>query len=497
MRVVRALTAAVAVGVIAAGVLVSCGGDGSSGGSGGSSSSSSSYGGSAMPAVSVTSPATAVTITLGQAVTLAWTSSGASACTASASSAIGGAFSGSQSPSGQASVAPTAAGSVSYTLRCSGAGGTSSATSAMVTVSPSILSVLATQKITTIGSTLSANDDNPYGLVIAPSSAGLISQGDLVVCNFNNGAVQGSGTTIIGLHPAAGATPYLIAQSASLEGCNALAMLPDDSIVATAFTANTVVLASPAGAITTPFASDSFASPWGATYAAANGHAAALYLSDVGGSVDRIELSGDAQASFTQIASGFCGSGTPGSVFAPAGLTYDASSDTLYIVDTSSNSVVAFAKVSSIGAAGIAVNGQCASVAAPPTPTPTFSGPSAASARVIAHGSPLFTPISAALLADGDLIVGNGDINIGPGQTPNLAIEISPVLPGGFVGQPLQLDTSGTPGALFGIATSVNSAGQQIVYFNDNNTNAVMVVATPAAGDAGGMPYGAAETSTH
>lgn len=164
---------------------------------------------------------------------------------------------------------------------------------------------------------------------------------------------------------------------------------------------------------------------------------------------------------------------------ARAGLTYDASNDTLYVVDTSSNSVIAFAKVSSIGAGGISVDGQCRSVSAPPTPAPTFGGPSAASARVIAHGSPLISPISAALLADGDLIVGNGDINIGSGQTPNLAIEISPVLPGGFVGQPVQLDTSGTPGALFGIAATVDSQGRQIVYFNDDNTNTVMMVATP------------------
>jgi hypothetical protein len=163
-------------------------------------------------------------------------------------------------------------------------------------------------------------------------------------------------------------------------------------------------------------------------------------------------------------------------VFAPAGLTYDASIDTLYIVDTSSNSVVAFAKVSGIGAGGIVVNGQCSSAASPPTPTPTFGGPSAASARVIAHGSPLIAPISAALLADGDLIVGNGDINIEAGQTPNLAVEISPVLPGGFVGEPVQLDTSGTPGALFGIAATVDAQGDQIVYFNDDNTNSVMLL---------------------
>jgi len=56
---------------------------------------------------------------------------------------------------------------------------------------------------------------------------------------------------------------------------------------------------------------------------------------------------------------------------------------------------------------------------------------------------------------------------------------LSPVLPGGFVGQPLQLDTSGTPGALFGIAATTDAQGHQIVYFNDDNTNAVMMLATP------------------
>jgi hypothetical protein len=490
---VSALTAGIAVSGLVAGALVSCGG----GGYGSSSGMTSSSGGSAMTAVSVTSPATATTITLGQAVKLAWTSTDATACTASASSAMGGAITASQSASGQLAVAPTAAGSVTYTLSCTGAGGTSSATSAIVTVNPSILSVLAAQKITAIGSTVSGNDGNPYGLILAPASAAPISKGDLVVCTFDNGAVQDSGTSIVGLHPRAGATPYPIAKSPTLEGCNALAMLPDDSIASTAYTSNQVPLVSPAGALTTPFASDSFAQPWGATYvAAANGNPAALYVSDVGGAIDRIELNGDAQASFTQIATGFCGSGVPGAVFAPAGLTYDASSDTLYVVDTSSNSVVAFAKVSSIGAGGIAVAGQCSSVAAPPTPAPTFSGPSAASARVIAHGSPLISPISAALLADGDLIVGNGDVNIGAGQTPNLAVEISPVLPGGFVGQPVQLDSSGTPGALFGIVATVDSQGRQIVYFNDDNTNTVMMLAAPAAGG-GGMPYGVGPPAMH
>jgi hypothetical protein len=97
------------------------------------------------------------------------------------------------------------------------------------------------------------------------------------------------------------------------------------------------------------------------------------------------------------------------------------------------------------------------------------AGPSATSARVIAHGGGFNAPLSAALLADGDLVVANSDLN-NPVQTPNLLFEISPVLPGGFVGQPVQLD-NGAPAALFGLATTVDAQGHQLVYFNDDNPN--------------------------
>ncbi|MFI4885474.1 MAG: hypothetical protein ACHQIF_07890 [Steroidobacterales bacterium] len=354
-----------------------------------------------------------------------------------------------------------------------------SASTLPVTVLPSILSTLSATTITAIGSTLDPTEmgGNPYGLAIAPTTAGLITAGDLIVCNFNDGATntQGMGTTVVGLHPTPNATPYRIAQSASLKGCNALAALPDGSIAAAAYSANQNPLVSPAGTVTTPFSADSFGNPWGQAYVAATSqNSAALYVSNTDGSIDRISLNGDAQTSFTPIASGFCGSGQPGAILAPAGLTYDPSVDTLYVVDSSSNSVIAFTKVSSIGAAGVVVAGQCSSVASPPTPTPTFSGPSAASVRVIVHGSPLIAPLSAALLSDGDLIVANSDVDLAAGQMPNLAVEVSPVLPGGFVGEPVQLDTSGTSGALFGVAATVDGQGNQIVYFNDDNTNRVM-----------------------
>lgn len=478
---IRALSVVILSSAVLVSVVAACGGYGmSSGGMGGGG-----YGGSPAPTVAFSAPAAAMNVNLGQAVKLAWTSSNATTCTASASSMSGGTFSGSQGVSGQASVVPTATGSFSYTLSCTGAGGMANATSAMVTVNPAIITQLASVTPTTIGSTLDpvTHEGNPYGLAIAPMTAGLIAAGDLIVCNFNDNAnppVEGKGTTIVGLHPTANATPYHIAGDAKLQGCNALAVLPDDSISAAALSANMNPLVTASGTVNTPFASDAFSQPWGEAFAAANGaNPAAIYVSNFDGSIDRIALNGDAQTSFTKIATGFCASGSPGAIYAPAGLTYDAAIDTLYIVDTSSNSVVAFANVSAIGAAGVIVNGGCNTVANPPTPAPTFTGPSAASARVIAHGAPLFTPLSATLLADGDLIVTNADVNIGAGQMPNLAIEVSPVFPGGFVGSPLQLDTSGTPGALFGIVATVDGQGHQIIYFNDDNTNAVMKIATP------------------
>jgi hypothetical protein len=444
------------------------------------------------PTVSFSQPAAGATIDFGQALTVTWTSASTTACTATTSSAAGGAFTGTQMVSGSQTIVPTAAGTYTYTLSCTGTGGSKSA-SASVTVGPNLLSTLTpTGTIPTVGTTVDPvnGDQNPYGLTIAPATAGLITKGDLIVCNFNDGPTntQGKGTTIIGLHPAAGSKPYRIAQSADLLGCNALTMLPDDSISAAGWGSNLNPLVSAAGAVGTPFSSDTFTGPWGEAYVAATAtQPAALYVSNApggttsaGGTIDRISLDADAQTSFTEIVTGICSGGAPGAIFGPAGLTYDPASDTLYIVVTSSASVIAVAGVSSIPKGGVVVNGQCTG-ATIPTPVPTFSGPSMASAKVIAHGAPFNTPLSAALLKNGDLVVGNADIGAsGPSAMTNLLIEVSPVLPGGFVGQPLQIDP-GTPGTIFGIAATVDATGNQIIYFNSDNNNAVMQLGPVAA----------------
>ncbi len=474
------------------GAAAACGG-----GHGGYGSSSS------MPAPTVTfsQPAAADTVNLGQAVTVAWTSAYTTACTASVSSAAAGAFTGSQMPSGTLNVVPTAAGSYTYMLSCTGSGGTMSA-SANVTVTPNLLAALTPAgAIASVGSTIDPvnGDLNPYGLVVAPATAGLITKGDLIVCNFNDGPTntQGNGTTIIGLHPGTGSTPYRIAQSADLQGCNALTMLPDDSISAAAWTSNMNPLVSAAGVLGTAFSGNTFAQPWGEAYVAAAGtQPAAIYVSNApggainaGGTIDRISLDVDAQTAFTEVVTGICSGGAPGAVFGPAGLTYDPASDTLYIVATSSNSVIAIAGVSTLPKDGVVVNGQCSASAAPPTAVPTFSGPSMTSARVIAHGAPFSTPLSAALLKNGDLVVGNADIGVTTASaSTNLLIEVSPVLPGGFVGSPLQID-NGTPGAIFGVAATLDAQGNQIIYFNNDNNNAVMQLGPVATMGSTPNPY--------
>ncbi len=338
------------------------------------------------------------------------------------------------------------------------------------TISGPVLPTLATKA--TIGSTLDPTEHggNPYGLTVATATAGLVTAGDLIVCNFNDGAsnTEGMGTTVIGLHPTAGAMPYRIAQSAELLGCSALTGLPDGSIVATSSQAQVTVLIAPSGTISTPFSADLFAEPWSTIYATHAGNPFVYVSNAMTGAIDRIALNGDVQTSFTEIATGFSANlGAAGSISAPAGLTYDASIDTLYVVDTNANRVVALSNVSAIDADGVVVAGA------------NFSGASAASAKVIASGAPLNGPISGALLVNGDLVVGNTlDAN-----GTNLLIEISPM--SGVVATK-NVDT-GAGGAIFGIVavpkTVTTTSGyntmntqSNVIYFNDDNSNTVILL---------------------
>jgi hypothetical protein len=318
------------------------------------------------------------------------------------------------------------------------------------------------RKTTTIGSTIDPinGDQNPYGLDIAPVTAGLLHKGDLVVCNFNDAAnVQGNGTTIVSLAPHAGATPLHIAQNAALEGCNALALGPTDNIWAAAFVANDNPIVSPAGALLTTIPAGPWHHPFGQAFSPRTGPFGngAFHVSNAGdGSIVRVNLTSHG-FTFDVIATGFAvNGGAPGSILGPSGLQYDNEHDRLWIVDGADNSLTALQFVSFIPAGGVVAHSNG-----------TFTG----SARHFAHrvfaGAPLNGPISSALLPGGHLVLGN---TLDPNGT-NLMVEITPR---GHVVATKNVDT-GASGAIFGMVATGRGEDRDetTLYFNDDNDNTV------------------------
>lgn len=313
--------------------------------------------------------------------------------------------------------------------------------------------------IVTIGSTVDAQngDQNPYGLAIAPSTTGSITQGDLVVCNFNDGLnIQGLGTTIEVLAPTPGSQPTRLVADGRLTGCDALALSPSDNPWAAAYTANDNPVLDASGNFLATLAGAPYAQPWGQAFSGTKGPygLAAFYETNANdGSVVRIAVTkGGFKAQV--IATGFSvNHGVPGTALAPSGLSYNPANDTLYIVSGNENRVVAFRDVSLIPPHGIVVQGK------------TFGGVAAPAARVVAHGAPLAAPISSALLYNGNLVVGN--------TSNNILVEIDPSK--NAVVHTVNLD-KGAAGALFGIAAAGTSIPTTQIFFNDDNANAVDVL---------------------
>ena len=300
---------------------------------------------------------------------------------------------------------------------------------------------------------------NPYGLAVAPSTAGAFTAGDLAVCNFNaKSNVQGTGFTIVALHPVPGSKPTLVSSDKILRGCAALALGPGDFIWAAAFKADDNPVLDASGNQVENITGKPLHRPWGQIYAPSTSTAgAAFYESNAAnGSIVRFNLSG---GTTDVIATGFAvNHGKPGGILGPSGLAYDVQRDTLYIVDGTNNTLTAFSKVSTIPAGGIAV-GKSGT---------TFSGPSAELARSVFAGAPLNGPISSALLYNGNLVVGNtADPN-----GKNLMVEISNA---GKLLDVRNVDT-GAAGALFGIVATGSDLGNTKIYFNDDNDNNLQVL---------------------
>jgi hypothetical protein len=325
--------------------------------------------------------------------------------------------------------------------------------------SASIMKHLTSQVV--IGSVIDPVNgaQNPYGLTIAPSTNGKLTAGDLVVCNFNSKYnQQGSGKSIVAIHPIPGSTPIHLTQNASSLGCDALALGPSDDIWAADMTANNNPIFDPNGKLLLNITGKPFSQPWGQVFAQPPSGPPAFYESNARtGTIVRINLG--SSFTFDVIAKNFPRNrGVPGTALAPSGLAYDPTIDTLYFADGKNNTIVAISNVSTVPKGGItAINNGM-----------QFSGPSAGNARIVYAGSPLNGPISTALLPNGNLVVGN---TLDPDGT-NLLIEVSPA---GQIVDTVNVDT-GPAGALFGIAATGTTSANTIIYFNDDNQGNVQAL---------------------
>jgi len=147
------------------------------------------------------------------------------------------------------------------------------------------------------------------------------------------------------------------------------------------------------------------------------------------GTVTRIHINPGPSFTFDTILAGLAvNNGVPGNILAPAGLTYDKASDTLYVGDSNANRVIKIAQATTAPASTYAT---------------TAMGFNSPSVSVVYSGAPLGSPISSALLANGNLVVGN--------TTDNNLVEINPV--SGTVVSTKLVDR-GAAGAIFGIVTT-------------------------------------------
>jgi hypothetical protein len=233
---------------------------------------------------------------------------------------------------------------------------------------------------TTLTSTVPDNgDQNPYAIVVAPVSAGVVHKDDVLVTNFNNdGNLQGLGTTIVAYNPATKKLTTFAALPRNLSGCpggvgltTAMTMLKSGWVIVgsapsadgTTATkgAGCLIVLDANGKVASVIANDGIDMPWGNMATKDDGDSATIFVSNTGFGVGspegdprvvnqqtvvRIQLAikpgaPPQVASQTVVASGFGGQPSKDAfVVGPTGLALGADG-TLYVSDATGNRITA------------------------------------------------------------------------------------------------------------------------------------------------------------
>jgi hypothetical protein len=325
--------------------------------------------------------------------------------------------------------------------------------------------------VTLLGPTTPTNGDvNPYAIWPVTETVGSVTAGDVLVDNFNNESNdQGTGTTIVDLHPN-GSLSVFAALPQTVTGCpggvgltTAMVQLQDGWVVvgslpstngkATTAGAGCLLELSPTGQLAGTISGASIDGPWDMTVKD-NGTSATLFVTNtlIGltptssdttvvdqGDVVRLAVTesptaAPAVTSETQVASGFPERPDASAfVKGPTGLAL-GSTGTVYLSDTLDNSIVSI----------------------PDALTRTTS---AGTGTILTSGGQLANPLGMATAPNGDLLVANAVNGKIVEVTPS-AKQVGEYYADDDIGQ----DPPGN-GDLFDVA--VNQAGTGVLFVND------------------------------
>jgi hypothetical protein len=316
-------------------------------------------------------------------------------------------------------------------------------------------------------------DQNPYALVVAPVSAGIIQKNDVLIDNFNDqNNLQGLGTTIVDYNPATHKTTLFARLPRHLTQCpggigltTAMVMLQSGWVIVGSTPSNDgttrtlgrgcLMVINPNGQLAGALAGANIAGPWGNMALVDRGTTATLFVSNAGvdvpsftvrdpatgepvvvnkATVIRLDMSIAPQqppvvTRQTVVANGF-GQQADQGVFliGPTGLAIGAD-DTLYISDAIGNSIAAVDNASTRTA-------------------------SAGRGRQVTQGGLLQRPLAMTMTPGGHLLVTNG-LN---GQV----VEIDPKSGKQLSAQWVDANRAQTPpgsGDLFGITMTPDGQG--------------------------------------
>jgi len=321
--------------------------------------------------------------------------------------------------------------------------------------------------VTLLGSTTPSNGDiNPYAIWPVTVTAGSVSAGDVLVDNFNNASNnQGTGTTIVDLHPDGKRTVFASLPS-HVAGCPGgvglttamvqlktgwviVGSLPSSNGQLSTAGAGCLLILSPAGKLAGTISGSYINGPWDATVQD-NGATATLFVTNTlrglrgsgttdQGDVVRLTLSQSESAApkvtgETVVASGFPERPSAAAfVQGPTGLAL-GSSGTLYVADSLGNRITA-------------------------VPGALTRATSAGTGSTLTQDGQLANPLGLVLAPDGDLLTANA-VN-------GKIVEITPA--GHQVGEYYADDSVGQEpagnGDLFDLAISRNGSG--VLFVND------------------------------